>query len=240
MLEIFPQTGTVGVLSSEEKGTRLAGWVARGSGAGGSRSLDGWHAALELGARGVWVLDGWHAAQELGARGFGWLARGSGAGGPQMDGWHAAQELDGWHAHVAEELGARRGPRRWVARGSGTGAMVVTFSIRATTVFSHVPSNGTELVRFSGCKLLVAVFNPPPTSPVLLPALVPPDFTKQSLVCTLLFHRSNVEATRVPACRETDACEMANTSVLGPNSHGLSARRCGERFGHDIEHRQQF
>ena len=165
MLEIFPQTGTVGVLSSEEKGTRLAGWVARGSGAGGSRSLDGWHAALELGARGVWVLDGWHAAQELGARGFGWLARGSGAGGPQMDGWHAAQELDGWHAHVAEELGARRGPRRWVARGSGTGAMVVTFSIRATTVFSHVPSNGTELVRFSGCKLLVAVFNPPPHHP---------------------------------------------------------------------------
>ena len=42
----------------------------------------------------------------------------------------------------------------------------------------------------------------PPASPVLLPALVPPAFTKQSLVCTLLLHRSNVEATRVPACRE--------------------------------------
>ena len=45
-------------------------------------------------------------------------------------------------------------------------------------------------------------FQPPPTSPVLFPALVPPDFTKQSLFCTLLLHRSNVEATRVPACRE--------------------------------------
>ena len=39
---------------------------------------------------------------------------------------------------------------------------------------------------------------------------------------------------------ETDACEMARTSVLGPNSRGLSAPRCGTRFGHDIEHRQQF
>ena len=79
--------------------------------------------------------------------------------------------------------------------------MVVTFSIRATTVFSHVPSNGTELVRFYDASFLWQ-FSSPPTSPVLLPALVPPDFTKQSLVCTLLLHRSNVEATRVPACRE--------------------------------------
>ena len=53
-----------------------------------------------------------------------------------------------------------------------------------------------------GCKLLVAVFKRPPISPVLLPALVPPDFTKQSLVCSLLLFRSNIEATRVPACRE--------------------------------------
>ena len=52
-------------------GTRLRswgpaefGWVARGSGAGGPRfgwhvagpaELDGWHAALELGARGIWM-----------------------------------------------------------------------------------------------------------------------------------------------------------------------------------------
>ena len=71
---VFPQTGTVGVLSSEEKGTRLAGWVARGSRWGpaeGPQSLDGWHAAQESGgAGGPRSLDGWHAALEQGARGF--------------------------------------------------------------------------------------------------------------------------------------------------------------------------
>ena len=57
----------------------MAGWVARGSGAGGPRSLDGWH---ELGP-GPAILDGWHAAQELGARGvWSW--------GP-TDFWHAAK-----------------------------------------------------------------------------------------------------------------------------------------------------
>ena len=101
--------------------------MAHGSGAGGPRSLDGWHAALELGAgwlaRGFGAgsprsLDvGWVARQELGSRGFGWLARGSGAGGPRsLDGWHAALDwgsgaggtgsLDGWHA--AQDDGARR------------------------------------------------------------------------------------------------------------------------------------
>ena len=53
-------------------GTRLGtcwgpaefGWLARNSGAGGSRSLDGWHAAQELGPR-FWMV-----------------AHGSGAGGP--------------------------------------------------------------------------------------------------------------------------------------------------------------
>ena len=37
------------------------GWVARGSAARGPRSLDGWHAAQELGARGFGWL-GWHVA----------------------------------------------------------------------------------------------------------------------------------------------------------------------------------
>ena len=67
--------------------TRLRSWGARhgvwlGAGqqhaaqklrAGGPQSLDGWHAAQELGeleAHGVWILDGWHAALEQGARGF--------------------------------------------------------------------------------------------------------------------------------------------------------------------------
>ena len=68
--------------------------------------------------------------------------------------------------------------------------MVVTFSIRATTVLSHVPSNGAALVRFYDASFLWQ-FSTPPTSPVLLPALVPPDFTKQR--------------------EETDACEMART-----------------------------
>ena len=51
-------------------------------GAGGPRSLDGWHAALELGARGVWMggtrLWSWGPAE------FGWVARGFGAGGPRF------------------------------------------------------------------------------------------------------------------------------------------------------------
>ena len=83
---------------------RLAGWVARSFGRG-PRSLDGWHAALE-GARGFGVLacssgaggshslDGRHAAQELGVYiEFGWVS------------WGPAQSLDGWHA--ALEQGAR-------------------------------------------------------------------------------------------------------------------------------------
>ena len=138
---VFPQTGTVGVLSSEEKGTRLAGWVARfgwvarGFGAGGPRSL------------GV----GWVAG--AGARGFGWLARGSGAGGLQhavvfewlacssgaggshsLDGRHAAQELGarmefGWH--VAQELGELGARGVWMG---GT-----RLWSRAPAVLMHVP-----------------------------------------------------------------------------------------------------
>ena len=65
------------------------GWVARGSGAGGPRSLDG----TRLGAAGP-RFGSWHMAQELGARrlnGFGWVAR---SWGPAvLDGWHAALEL---------------------------------------------------------------------------------------------------------------------------------------------------
>ena len=97
--------------------------MARGSGAAGPRSLAGWHAALELGARGGgfgWLarssgaggshsLDGRHAAQELGARmEFGWVS------------WGPTQSLDGWHA--AQELG-ELGPAEfgWVARGFGAG-----------------------------------------------------------------------------------------------------------------------
>ena len=40
--------------------------------------------------------------------------------------------------------------------------MVVTFSIRATTKFSHVPSNGTELVRFYDANFLWQFSTPPP------------------------------------------------------------------------------
>ena len=70
------------------------GWVARGFGAGDPRNLDGWHAALELGARGVWIGG---TALELGARGFAWLARGSGAGGPRrLSSWGPAEF--GWVA----------------------------------------------------------------------------------------------------------------------------------------------
>ena len=78
-----------------------------------------------------------------------------------------------------------------------------------------------------GCKLLVAVFTPP-TSPVLLPALVPPDFTKQSLVCTLLLHRSNVEATRVPACRE-----RRQMPVKWPALQSLAQTRTGFQTSND-------
>ena len=89
-ISVVPQTGTVGVLSSEEKGTCLAGWVLAG--------LDGWHAALKLGAC------EWHAALELQGRGLGWVERSSevgGAGGllvcmdwgPRACGWNVALEL---------------------------------------------------------------------------------------------------------------------------------------------------
>ena len=146
---IFPLTGIIGVLSSEEKGTRLLeleargfvrprGWVARGFGAGDPRNLDRWHAALE-GAGGVWVdvtgpavLDGWHAALE-GARtiwmggtrlrswglGAAWSLVGWRARGHNLDGWYAGQELG--------ELGARgvwMGGTRWS---------------RAPAVLMHVP-----------------------------------------------------------------------------------------------------
>ena len=114
------------------------GWVARGFGAGGPRSLDGWQAALELGARGVWMLDGWHAAQELaqelGARGVWmggtrlfprlWMAvvrrwmGGTRAGSPRtLDGWHAAQDSGAWGPaigwHAALELGVWMVAQLW-------------------------------------------------------------------------------------------------------------------------------
>ena len=88
------------------KGTRLAAWVARGSGWGPAEfgwlargfGAGGLRSSLELGARGVWIRS-WEPAE------FGWLARGSGAGGsrfwlagtwrgPAEFGWN----LDGWHA----------------------------------------------------------------------------------------------------------------------------------------------
>ena len=48
------------------------GWVARGFGAGGPRSLDWWHAALALRPLGLgWVASG------SGLDDFGWVARGS-------------------------------------------------------------------------------------------------------------------------------------------------------------------
>ena len=62
-------------------GTRLGswgpaefGWLARGSGAEGPQSLDGWHAVWELGTR----LRSWGPAE------FGWVARGFGAGRPRF------------------------------------------------------------------------------------------------------------------------------------------------------------
>ena len=88
-------------------------WV----GGTGPAVLDGWHAALELGARTVWMggtrLRSWGPAWSLN----GWRAR----WGPQsLDGWHAAQELG--------ELGARGvwmgGTRLWS---------------RAPAVLMHVP-----------------------------------------------------------------------------------------------------
>ena len=114
----FPKQELLG--SSPQKNEERAwrdGWHvapelgACGFGAGGPRSLDGWHAVAS-----PRTLDGWHAAQELGARGFGWVARGSRAGGPRtLDGWHAAlgvrgvwmggaqgpRSLDGWHGFGA-------------------------------------------------------------------------------------------------------------------------------------------
>ena len=99
--------------------------MARGFGAGGPRSLDGWHAAQELGARGFgWVVQLGAAAQELRARRWiGGTRRGvwmGGTGPAVLDGWHAAQF--GWAARVSgaggpawsldgyatQELGARR------------------------------------------------------------------------------------------------------------------------------------
>ena len=153
----FPLTGIIGVLSSEEKGTRLwswgpavlydrhavqelgaRGWVARGFGAGGPRNLDRWHAALE-GAGGVWVggtgpavLDGWHAALE-GARTI-WMGgtrlRSWGLGAAwSLVGWRArGHNLDGWHA--GQELGELG------ARGVWMGG---TRWSRAPVVLMHVP-----------------------------------------------------------------------------------------------------
>ena len=68
------------------------GWLARGSGPGGGpRSLDGWHAAQELGVRGVW-MDGTRLRSW--ARGFGWWRTAQELGGPRnLDGWHAANAL---------------------------------------------------------------------------------------------------------------------------------------------------
>ena len=98
-------------------------------GAGGPRSLDGWHAAQELRARGVWMggtwprgldgggaaEDGWHAALELGARGEGMVGTWQGSWGPAMGSTRLRSWCPfGWHA--AQELGARRvwmGGTRW-------------------------------------------------------------------------------------------------------------------------------
>ena len=63
-ISVVPQTGTVGVLSSEEKETRLEGWVARGSasGAGGARV---WMGGTRLWSWGPAGWDGWHRAAGL-------------------------------------------------------------------------------------------------------------------------------------------------------------------------------
>ena len=125
--------------AAQELGARGFGWLARGSGAGGPRSLDG-GTRLWRWARGVWLLDGWRtaqdAAQELGVRG---VCMG-GAGGPDAGtrrgwvmgtrlwswgsaefGWVACscgdggpRSLDGWHA--AQELGGPRTLDGWHTR----------------------------------------------------------------------------------------------------------------------------
>ena len=189
--------------AAQELGARGFGWLACGSGAGGR-----WHVDLELGARGVWrahglgaggprSLDGWHAARSWGPRFWmagtrlrswgpadGSEARGFGAGPRSLDGWHAAQELGavGWHA--AQELGA---------------SLDGWHAARITRPSPGIGSAGLHKADFA-------------CSPV---------------------QRCGNESAGMQR-EETDACEMARTSVLGPNSHGLSARRCGARFGHDI------
>eukprot|EP00439_Symbiodinium_sp_Y106_P000175 s4895_g1.t1 len=157
-------------------GTRLRSW--------GPAVLDGWHVAQELGVGGMWIWSwgpaefGGHTAWELGARGV-WM------GGTR--------------------LGAGARGFGWLARGSGAGGpqmdrrhaaleLVRGVWMGGTRLRSWGPWGGTRLrswgpVWMGGTRL---------GSPVLLPALVPPDFTKQ----TLLVHRSNVAATRAPACRE--------------------------------------
>ena len=80
------------------------GWVARGFGAGGLRSLGGWHAAQELGARGVW-MGGMRLRSSC--WGFAVVARGSASNSPR----------------TFPELGAgavRAGSPRSLARSWGT------------------------------------------------------------------------------------------------------------------------
>ena len=75
-------------------GTRLWGWVPTEFGAGGTRSLDGWHAAQEMGARG---LDGWHVAGAcgvwMGVWSWGLGARGIWMGGTWLMHWDLAPKV---------------------------------------------------------------------------------------------------------------------------------------------------
>ena len=66
----------------------------------GPAILDGWHAALELGARTVWM--GGTRLRSWGPHGI-WM--GGGPAGTQLRSWGGPQSLDGWHA--ALEQGAR-------------------------------------------------------------------------------------------------------------------------------------
>ena len=100
-----------------------------GSGAGCPRSLD----ARGLGAR---SLDGWHAARELGARRVGWVARGLGAGGPRARGSGVAGTRF-WSWGPAE-FG-------WLARGVGVGDAALELRARGVWM-AHGPTFGPTLV----------------------------------------------------------------------------------------------
>ena len=102
--------------------------------------------------------------------------------------------------------------------------MVVTFSIRATTVLFTCAIKRNSTSAILGCKLLVAVFNPPP--PTHHPSFSRHWFRRTSqsrvFVCALLLHRSNVEAPRVPACRE-----RGQMPVKWPALQSLAQTRTG-------------